>query len=121
MDQQSIQLRADRGMALGRLASRGVHGDHHVAQQAHRRAARAFGLREGQHVGRAVDATPLEVQPVHDGIRHEQHRQLRVGTPQEDQQSTGAPAEARGDGGNAPPPDRDRHGGPPRLTGARRQ
>src|SRR5215813_9242190 len=68
VNEQSVELRRQRGRAFRRLPPRRVDGDDDVAQQPRWRAARPLGLREREHVGGPVLPPPLTVQPAHDGV-----------------------------------------------------
>lgn len=107
VDEEPLGLARERRPALRSLAPRGVERDDDVAEEPVGRAARPLALREGEDVGRAVAATPAPVQRPHLAVGDEDERELRGGQPDRVEETSGGPAEARGERGRVPAAGRD--------------
>src|SRR5439155_13031300 len=93
VDQETLALAAERLAAPGCLAAGSVDRDDDVAEEAVGGAGGSFGLREGEHVRRAVAPAPAAVQPPHLPVGDEEHGELGAAEAHRPEQAARAPCE----------------------------
>ena len=91
VNEQALDLTAERRIVVGRLAARGVDADHDIAQQPLRTGVRIAVLdeRKAQDVGRCVLAAVRAVERANRRIAHERNRHRRAGFTERSQKRIG--------------------------------